>query len=370
MNARVLLVIAVLFVAGVVPTAGTALASAQECSFPISEVDATGTEVTIEEEPRRVVTLSPSAAQTTWEIGAKGKVVGVTKYAAYLEGASEKENVSGAGMQAVVVEKVVALEPDLVLAPNVIPNATVRKLRDAGLTVFRFAAARSIEDVYAKTQLTGRLVGKCEGGEETVAWMKERIGTVREAVSDEERPTVIYPLGGGFVAGSGTFIDEIVTTAGGRNLAAEANISGYRQISPEVVLDRDPEWVVLSEDLPTSALGDVYNRTTAMEEGHVIRVDPNHANQPAPRVVLVAAKIAKALHPEAYAAANATPTPTASPTASPTPTESPTASTTPSPSMGDGTEMQTTATPGQPGFGITVVLAALAAALIAARTRD
>jgi hypothetical protein len=75
--------------------------------------DATGEEITLQERPERVTTTNPSAAQTMWEIGAKEKVVGLTKYAAYLEGAETRTNVSGAE-QIVSLERVVALEPDLV----------------------------------------------------------------------------------------------------------------------------------------------------------------------------------------------------------------------------------------------------------------
>lgn len=333
------LFVIVLFV--VAAPVGTVSAGAQQpCAFPVSAVDATGTEVTVTEEPHDVVTLSPSAAQTMWEIGAKEKVVGMTKYGSYLEGSSTRTNVSGAGMQAVVVEKVVGLSPDLVLAPNIIDNATVEQLRRAGLVVFRFELARSIPDVYEKTRLTGRLVGECDGADDTVQWMRNRIGTVREAIEGTGRPAIIYPLGGGFVAGDNTFIHEVITTAGGRNVAAAAGISGYGKINPEVVVTEDPEWLVLSDDLPETALLDVYNRTTAMNEGQVIRVNPNHANQPAPRVVYVVVELAETLHPEAYAEANATRS---------TPTDAKTAEST----------TTTSRTTGQPGFGVAMVLLAL-----------
>jgi iron complex transport system substrate-binding protein len=86
--------------------------------------------------------------------------------------------------------------------------------------------------------------------------MKDRIRTVRQAVKGEERPDVLY-LFYGYTAGRGTFIEEIIRTAGGNNVAAEAGISGYKQISKEVVVKQNPEWIVLNDnDLPFRTVRD------------------------------------------------------------------------------------------------------------------
>ena len=333
--------------------AGTAPAG-ESCTFPFTRTDATGTRVTVESGPERVVALQPSAAQTMWEIGARGEVVGmpVNQYTSTLEGYQRPTNVVAADGYSVNVEAVIDLDPGVVLAPNVTPVDTVRQLRDAGLTVFYFEEARSIEDVYAKTLLTGQLTGNCEGAAERTARMRVRIDRVREAVADEPRPSVLYPLGGGVVAGSDTFLHEVITTAGGSNLAAEAGVSGYGQISPEVVVAEDPQWIVWNEGLPRSALS-AYNETTAMREEQIVRVNPSHANQPAPRVALVIEEIARALHPEAMAAANRTATGSDGRAGVTT----------------DGTADSETSAPGQPGFGVVAGLVALVVALVAATRR-
>lgn len=331
--------------------APAASAGTQECSFPFSSTDATGTEVTVEEEPESIVTLSPSAAQTMWEIGAQDKVVGVTKFATFLEGAAEKSNISGAGRTTVVVEKVVALEPDLVLAPNVIDDEMVEKLRESDLTVYRFEAAESLDDVVDKTRLTGQLVGECDGADRAADELEAELETVREAVEGEEPTRMLYVMGPtGYVAGEGTFVHTAIETAGGENIAAEEGITFYQQISPEVVAEQDPEWIVKPEGVPLPD-SEAYNETTAIQEGNVLEVDSNYINQPAPEIVRPIRAMAKAFHPEAYAAANATATPTATPTETPTATASPTDDT--------PTPVQTT----DPGFGVGVALVAVLVSL-------
>jgi iron complex transport system substrate-binding protein len=336
---------------------GVAAAQAGTCGFPVTVTDATGTQVQVEDRPERIVSLSPSAAQTLWEIGARDRVVGLTQYATYLEGADTRTNVSGAGQSLISTEQVVGTNPDLVLAPNVVPNETVTALRDAGLTVYKTGFAGNLRDVADKTRLYGRLVGSCESANATADRMESELATVEEAVAGEDRPRVLYTFFG-FTAGEGTFIDEIITTAGGENVAATANVTGYQQISPETVVAQDPEWLVLNTDSPQVPRNDAYNSTTAVEEGNVVVLNTNYLNQPAPRVIRPVRTLARTFHPEAYAQANTTATPTATPTASPTPGTTTQAV--------DDTPATTTSTP---GFGVTVaLLSLLGAALLARRT--
>lgn len=312
--------IAIVLVFGVlVPAAPVSGATdAADCSYPLSVTDATGSELSIDSEPERVVTLAPSAAQTMWEIGARKKVVGISKYASYLEGAEERTNISGGGMTYVVVEKVVAQQPDLVLAPNIISDKTVDKLRESGLTVYKFREAKSVEDIISKTELTGQLVGECNGASETTAWMEDRLDTVSEASDDVERPSALYVFFG-YTAGKGTFIDEIITTAGATNVAAQANITGYAKISDETVVEYDPDWLVLNSDGPSIPMTDAFNATTAVERDQSVVLNADYISQPAPRIVIPITKLAKTFHPDAYAAANTTESP--SETSSPTTTD-------------------------------------------------
>lgn len=306
------------------PTAGQ---ETPECSYPVTETDATGESVTIEEEPETVVTLNPSGAQTMWEIGAEEKVVGVTKHAMNLEGADERTNISTEG-QTITHEVVVDLDPDLVIVPlsQVATEEDVETLREAGLTVFAYPVADSIDEVRERTLFTGQLVGECEGAAETVDWMDEQLDIVEEAVSDEPRPNVLYTFFG-FTTGNGTHIHEILETAGGNNVAADAGIEEYQQVNEEVVLAEDPEWIVTNTNSPEIPDGEGFEQTTAVQENQTIVLDINHVNRPAPRIVYAITELAETFHPEAYAealeAAQETPTPEETPTPTPEETSTP-----------------------------------------------
>jgi iron complex transport system substrate-binding protein len=362
---------------------------AGECAFPVSATDATGTEVTVGESPDSVVALGASTAQTIWELDAEGKVVGVSKFANYLEGAPEIENVTETeGFETIVrTEVIVGLDPDIVLAANVYPNDSLQQLREAGITVYKFEQAGSIEDVYDKTERIGHLIGECEAANTTVTGMRATVDTVREAVSGEERPDVLYPQTGGFAPGPNTFIGGLIDVAGGANIVADANAtSTYPRLSGEFIAEQDPEWLIVSapsgeaED-PSAFVpeGAALRNTTAWEEGNFAVVDTNNISQPAPRIVTPLRKMAQAFHPEAYAAA--TTTPTATPTTDDgmetettdasdgTVTTEPTEGTVSGTEPSGGTTTESTETPGQPGFGAGAAVAVLLAVLALARRR-
>jgi iron complex transport system substrate-binding protein len=253
------------------------------CGFPLEITDATGTTITLDQPPERITTTNPSAAQTLWELGERDRVVGVTQYAAYLDGADEKQNVSAEGL-GVSVERVVATEPDLVLAPNA-SAGQVESLRDQDLTVYHFAEAKSIEDIAEKTEIIGRLVGNCEAAAETNAEMNEAVEDAENRTADLDRPDALYPLGSGFVAANNTFINAIMEVGGVNNVAA-AEGDGYPQLSNEVILDTDPELILVTDPEASILDEEPYASTTAGVEGNYVVMDVNYLNQPAPRSVI------------------------------------------------------------------------------------
>lgn len=388
-------VLVAVFLVGVAPIAGTAPASgdtasspaavpepnpqvAQQgaCSFPVTATDATGSEVTVEDEPERIVVLAPSDAQTLWAIGAQGTVVGlpINQYTSYLNGTDGKTNVVNDD-GSVNTEQVVGLEPDLVLTANVTPEATVTQLREAGLTVYSTDVATSIEDIYAVTEEYGRLAGECEGANATVAEMRERVSAVEDAVAGTDRPRVLYYFFE-YTAGTGTHIHDVIETAGGRNVAAAAGIQGYQPISDEVVAQRDPEWIVTPSDaqLPRGA---PYDGTTALQENRTVELESNYISQPGPYVVIALERLARALHPEAFGetetTAGATATETERPVAADGGENATAAATdggeTGTTTTGEAGENGTTTEASGPGFGLAGAVVAFLLAVVLARRR-
>ncbi|WP_099289215.1 PGF-CTERM-anchored ABC transporter substrate-binding protein, partial [Halorubrum sp. C191] len=258
--------------------------SSDTCGFPLTVTDATGTEITINEQPDRITTTNPSAAQTLWELGAQNRVVGVTEFAGYLNGTASKTNVSAEF--GVSVEKVVATNPDLVLAPNA---SEVADLRTQNLTVYHFPAATDVDDIAAKTERTGRLVGNCETAAEVNTEMNQTVENVENQTAELDRPDALYPLGGGYVAADNTFINEIMQIGGTTNVAA-SEADGYPQLSDEVILQTNPELIVVTDSEASILERQPYASTNAGENSNYVVLNNNYLNQPAPRSVIESTK--------------------------------------------------------------------------------
>ncbi|WP_255190793.1 PGF-CTERM-anchored ABC transporter substrate-binding protein [Natronobeatus ordinarius] len=282
-------------------TVAAGTTQAVECEYPLTVTDATGEEIVLEEPPESVVALQASDAQTVFEIGAEDRLVGLPHTDA-TSGLDRENYADVSDGWAINHEQVIALEPDVVLAANITADEDVETLREAGLTVYHFDAADSIEDVRETVLLTGELTGECDGAQETADWMDDQLEIVETALEDVDRPLAYYAMTGddGWTAGSGTFIHEALETAGVENVAEGAGIDGYQQISPETVVDEDPEWIIYPDGNDEPPVAEAVQATTAYQEGNFVTVDDNQINQPAPQIVAVVVEIVEAVHPEAY----------------------------------------------------------------------
>jgi len=273
------------------------------CEFPLELTDATGTTITLEERPDSIVTLQASDTQTVYEIGAEDRLVGLPySYATSDFDRGDRVNV-GDGWT-VKHERVVNLDPDLVLAANATKDGDIEQLRNAGLTVYQFSDAESLDDVRENVRTAGKLTGECDGAEETISWMNEQLEIVERTLEGADRPTAYYAMGDGYTAGSGTFINEALTTAGMTNIAAEAGVQSYNQINPETVVDESPAWIIYPNDREQVPIHESVTATPAYQNDNVLPVKANYISQPAPRVVYAITHIVKTVHPEAYEAAD------------------------------------------------------------------
>jgi len=281
------------------------VASGHSCEFPLTVEDNTGQQVEIQEEPQRVVALLPSVAQQIWEMDAEEKVVGmpVREWTSYLEGSQNRTHVlefdDSVGLSVPDSETIVDLDPDLVLAPNEVPEDSVTELRNAGLTVYYYERPSELDGLADVMNRTGRLLGECEAADEAVAEMTGTFELVESAVADEQRPRVFYDSGFGTTVTEGSLQHELLTTAGVENIAA-----GFESLEfdPERVVAADPEWVITTEGGQLSTFPG-YNGTTALQEDQIVTVDPNLFSQRGPRYADVVENLAETFHAEALATA-------------------------------------------------------------------
>ncbi len=273
-------------------------------AFPLTVTDDEGREVTLERAPKRIVSLAPSHTETLFALGLGDEVVGVTEFCDYPPEALEKPKIGG--FSKVDLEKVVGLNPDLILATSIHSELVVPALAERGLKVI-VLNPEDIDAVLTKISLVGQVTGQAEAARELVADLEERIAAVEDRVKGlATRPRVFWELSPDlYTAGPGSFIDDIITRAGGANVAAEAQ-SQWPQLGLEALVLADPEIVILGDHPYGAAAEEVKNRPgwadiTAVRQGRIVEVeDDDLISQPGPRIAEALEFVAQAIHPEAF----------------------------------------------------------------------
>jgi iron complex transport system substrate-binding protein len=296
------------------PTSAPPTASATATAdLSIRLTDGLGAEIVLGGPPARVVSLGPSNTEILYAIGAQDLLAGCDQFSDYPEAAKPLATIS-AGYGTLDTESIKALEPDLVLAAEIISAEQVQALRALGLTVYYVANPESLPDgLYANIRSIGALTGRSSAAEELVAALQARFQAVAEkTAAAESRPLVYFELDGTdpaqpYTAGPGSFIDMLIGSAGGRNLG-ESLTSSWAQISAEEILLQDPDVILLGDTgfgvtAESLAARPGWGNLKAVRNGAVYPVDSNLVLRPGPRLIDGLEIIASRIHPELFASA-------------------------------------------------------------------
>lgn len=206
------------------------------------------------------------------------------------------------------MERLLALEPDLVIISEYTDADFVRLLEDSGLRHHRMGGLSTHEGIRAALIELGEVVGEGEGGRRLVAAFDARLAGIRDRLSGAERRRVLY-WSDPYTAGAGTAIGSLIECAGGSNVAAELGLEGVLPLGAERAFVADPDVFLLGRfGEEASSLSDhpLLSRSRAVREGHVVAL-------PTPLLVTLSHHAAAAcetlaarLHPERFAAADGT----------------------------------------------------------------
>lgn len=257
--------------------------------------------------PERIISLAPSNTEVLFALGLVDKVVGVTDLCDYPEEAQEIEKV---GFVEINLEKIVDLEPDLVLyIGGAAQLEKTQTMEDLGLTVLVLAPS-DIEGIFADIELVGRTTGTEDEAVDLVSELRARMDEVLSRVAQAKRqPLVFYELDATdparpWTAGPGSFIDALITMAGGVNLGASAEME-WAQFSTEEVIAQDPEIIILGDANYGVTAESVEERPgwgviTAVKAGAIYPIDDTLVSRPGPRIVDGLEELARIIHPELF----------------------------------------------------------------------
>jgi iron complex transport system substrate-binding protein len=211
---------------------------------PVRVIDASGAEVSLREPARRIVSLVPSATQTLRAMRADELLVGRTDFDT--EPWARQLPSVGGGIEP-NLEAIVALRPDLVIrfAGTQDPR-TPDRLDDLGIAHLAVRPDH-VQDIYHTAEMLGVVTGHEAAADSLVAAIREGLHRLATRAAGLPRLRVAYVLGGTppWVSGPGTYIDEIVSLAGGDNVFADLGAL-YSAVSPEELRTRDIDVVLVS----------------------------------------------------------------------------------------------------------------------------
>jgi iron complex transport system substrate-binding protein len=278
-------------------------------SFPLTVTDDLGRKVTINKLPQRIISLAPSVTEILFALGLDNRIVGVTDYCDYPEAAKAKPRV--ASYTTPNMEKLISLQPDLVLAESIHEKTVLPALEKLGLSVF-VTSETSIDTVLRGITVIGQMNGKTTTAKQLVNSLSGKIKAISaktDALPKDKRFRVLYvvwhqPI---WTMGSDTYVDDLIRTAGGANIFY-GDFDKSRVVSLESIVTKNPQ-VIIVTGMATS--GDlVYNSIKSEERlkpvdavmnNRIYKIsDSNLIERPGPRIIDGLAEMAKLIHPEIF----------------------------------------------------------------------
>jgi iron complex transport system substrate-binding protein len=263
--------------------------SATTADFPVTITAGNG-KVTITKQPRRVISLSPTATESLFAIGAGKQVIAVDDQSDYPKSAP-RTALSGFVPN---VEAIAAYEPDLVIIAYD-PKGLSDALERLGIPVVHHDAVRTFPGAYQQIRQLGLVTGQRAGAARVIERMKTQIARLVKASKDKAAGlTVYHELTPDFYsASSSSFVGKIYTLLGLRNIADEADTgrTGYPQLSAEYIVSSSPDLIVLADGVccgqkpATVATRPGWNRIDAVRTGSIVRIDDSLASRWGPRLV-------------------------------------------------------------------------------------
>ncbi len=278
---------------------------------PRTFVDALGRKIYLAQAPTRIVSLAPSLTETLYAIGAGDRVVGVTPFCDFPPEAALKPKV---GYIRPNLESILALEPDLIVAPVEFLRADLlARLEQLRIATF-IVQAKTVEDIFAQIQTLGRMLKLSGAGDRLATDLRRRVADLKRQTDPLSRPRLLYVLNTDplITVGPGSFIHHLIELAGGTNVAADAQ-APYPRLSMEAVLKEDPELILFpvgqAEGIPDGEQQrwHRWDSLSAVKHGRFYHIDANLLNRPGPRVVDGLELLVRILHPDLALNASSSP---------------------------------------------------------------
>lgn len=272
--------------------------------------DDLGWQVAIPFKITRVVSLAPNLTESIFAVGAGDRLIGVTTFCDYPEQAKEIAKLGDT--MTPNMESIIALKPDIVFVSTAsqIENFT-KTLESNGIAVY-VTNPTDLFQVFSSIRTLGDILGTTDKASLVADELEVRVNKVKAALGDHLTKTDSMRSDDGrvrtfvqisheplFTIGNGSFLNQLVASAGGISVTADIP-SAYPKISKETAIALRPAAIILSDSPDNQEPNDSFKNSYAVKEGRIYRVNADLISRPGPRLVDALEQIAKFLHPEKF----------------------------------------------------------------------
>ncbi len=232
--------------------------------------------------PKRIVSTSPAVTEIIFALGGSNLLVGRTDFCSYPPEALQIESIGG--ISNLNIERIMSLNPDLVISGSMIPKKSTIQMEKMGVPTVCVIEQQRYEGLYDNISKIGGLIGRTEAADSLNALLRDRLKQL-DVQTTAKPKSVYYVVGfgasGNFTAGGDSFINDIIRLAGGQNIAE--GISGW-SYSLESLMQQNPEYIVIrKEDSASFCKMAPYNRLDAVKDGRVIAIESSLIDLQVPR---------------------------------------------------------------------------------------
>lgn len=248
----------------------------------VEYTDDYGSTVEIPLHPQRIVSTSPAVTEIIYALGGSHLLVGRTDFCTYPPEAMQIASIGG--ISNLNIERIMSLNPDLVISGSMIPRKSTIQMEKMGVPTVCVIEQQHYEGLYDNISKIGRLIGCTQTADSLNAVLRDRLKQLDVQTTTKPR-SVYYVVGfgasGNFTAGGDSFINDIIRLAGGRNIAED--ITGW-SYSLENLMQQNPEYIVIrKEDSAAFCRMPPYNQLDAVKNGRVIAIESSLIDLQVPR---------------------------------------------------------------------------------------
>lgn len=256
-------------------------------NYPIKIVDAYSREVIIEEEPQKIISITPNITEILFELELGEKIIGRSTYCDYPIEAKNVEIVGG--MIDPNLEKILNLNPDLILVSTHFNKKMLKKIESFGIPIIGIYGEEKFAGLYDVIKKVAEITNREGKGEIIINDIQKRVESIKKRMEKSKKVSLYYVISygryGDYTAGGNTYINDMINIAGGENIAKD--LQGWKY-SLEKIVEKNPEIIICSKYGGVKKgleNGNGYSELEAIKKGDLYEIDNNLLDRQGPRLI-------------------------------------------------------------------------------------